>query len=48
MTEWAIRYGLECGAEAAEGLRQHKGHGYPRQPILQELLASTLRPPLPA
>ena len=48
MTEWAIRYGQECGAEAAEGLRQHKGHGYPRQPILQELLASTLRPPLPA
>lgn len=39
MTTWAALYGGECGCEYAEGLRQHLGHGYPRQPLLQEALS---------
>jgi len=38
MTAWAASYGRECGVDHAEGLRQHLGHGYPHQPILQEAL----------
>jgi N-acetylglucosamine malate deacetylase 1 len=36
---WGARYGAECGVAFAEGLRQHRGHGYPREPILQQTLA---------
>lgn len=43
MTEWAAGYGGECGAEFAEGFRQHLGHGYPHEPLLQEALASFIR-----
>lgn len=43
MTEWAAAYGKECGAAYAEGLRQHLGHGYPREPVLQLVLAPFLR-----
>ncbi len=43
MVEWAQNYGRECGAAAAEGLRQHRGHGYPRAPILQQILAASVR-----
>ena len=32
---WGARYGEACGFEFAEGLRQHRGHGYPREPLLQ-------------
>lgn len=39
MTKWAECYGRECGSTYAEGIRQHLGHGYPHQPILQEALA---------
>ena len=39
MTAWAARYGEECGVAYAEGFRQHRGHGYPQQPCLQEALA---------
>ena len=46
MAEWAARYGQECGAEAAEGLRQHRGHGYPHEPILQRALADFVKPQL--
>ncbi len=35
---WAERYGRECGVPYAEGFRQHLGHAYPRDPILQEAL----------
>jgi LmbE family N-acetylglucosaminyl deacetylase len=38
MTKWAAGYGRECGCAYAEGFRQHLGHGYPREPILQEAL----------
>jgi len=43
MTEWAANYGRECGVEFAEGLRQHHGHGYPHDHILQELLGTAIR-----
>jgi len=38
MTDWASQYGQECGAGYAEGLRQHWGHAFPEEPILQEVL----------
>jgi N-acetylglucosamine malate deacetylase 1 len=43
MARWAASYGAECGAAYAEGLRQHLGHGYPHEPVLQEALKSHLR-----
>lgn len=42
MTAWAAAYGRECGCTHAEGLRQHLGHGYPREPILQNPLKNLL------
>lgn len=38
MTEWAAEYGCECGMDYAEGYRQHLGHGYPHEPLLQNAL----------
>lgn len=43
MTEWAARYGQECGCAYAEGLRQHLGHGYPHEPVLQQALRSHIK-----
>lgn len=40
MTEWAALQGEESGFDFAEGLRQHLGHGYPRRPVLQEVLGA--------
>lgn len=40
MTIWAAGYGGECGFAYAEGLRQHLGHGYQREPLLQTALSS--------
>jgi LmbE family N-acetylglucosaminyl deacetylase len=45
MTAWATQYGQECGYAYAEGLRQHLGHGYPYEPVLQEALKNTVRLP---
>ena len=42
MTAWAAGYGRECGFAYAEGFRQHLGHGYPHNPILQEGLKDFL------
>jgi LmbE family N-acetylglucosaminyl deacetylase len=39
MTAWAAGYGRECGFDHAEGFRQHLGHAYPREPLLQKALA---------
>jgi LmbE family N-acetylglucosaminyl deacetylase len=39
MTAWAQGYGSECGVAYAEGFRQHLGHGYPHEPVLQNALA---------
>jgi N-acetylglucosamine malate deacetylase 1 len=35
---WGASYGRESGFGYAEGLRQHLGHGYPREPLLQNAL----------
>lgn len=43
MTFWASQNGSECGVRYAEGLRQHLGHGYPHEPLLQSALASFIR-----
>lgn len=40
MTEWAAKFGAECGFDFAEGFRQHLGHGYPHEPVLQKALSS--------
>jgi hypothetical protein len=41
---WNAGYGQECGFSYAEGLRQHLGHGYPREPVLQNALSSRIKP----
>lgn len=43
MTSWAETYGQECGCAHAEGFRQHLGHAYPHDPILQNALAPFVR-----
>ena len=43
MARWAAAYGAECDCEFAEGFRQHLGHGYPHEPLLQQALASHTR-----
>lgn len=43
MTAWAAAAGRECGVAYAEGFRQHRGHGYPREPRLQEALRAHIR-----
>jgi LmbE family N-acetylglucosaminyl deacetylase len=39
---WSASYGRESGFDYAEGLRQHLGHGYPREPLLQNALKSMI------
>lgn len=39
---WGTKYGQECGFDYAEGLRQHLGHGYPQEPLLQNTLAKSV------
>jgi N-acetylglucosamine malate deacetylase 1 len=43
MTAWAAKYGKECGVSYAEGFRQHLGHGYPSEEILQKTLNDYLK-----
>jgi N-acetylglucosamine malate deacetylase 1 len=40
MTSWAEGYGREAGCPYAEGFRQHLGHGYPHDPVLQTALGA--------
>jgi LmbE family N-acetylglucosaminyl deacetylase len=40
---WNAGYGQECGFNYAEGLRQHLGHGYLREPVLQNALSSRIK-----
>jgi N-acetylglucosamine malate deacetylase 1 len=40
---WCAGYGQESGCDYAEGLRQHLGHGYPREPLLQNALKSIIK-----
>lgn len=44
MSEWAANYGQECGCDFAEGFRQHLGHGYPHEPVLQQALEQFIKP----
>lgn len=44
MTSWGEQYGCECGVRFAEGFRQHLGHGYPHDPLIQLALSSCVRP----
>ena len=39
MAAWSAKFGRESGFAFAEGFRQHLGHAYPHEPILQEALA---------
>jgi LmbE family N-acetylglucosaminyl deacetylase len=39
MIAWAEGLGRECGFAYAEAFRQHLGHGYPHEPLLQKALA---------
>ncbi len=43
MTLWAKHRGEDCGVQYAEGLRQHLGHGYPHEPLIQSAIASFIR-----
>jgi LmbE family N-acetylglucosaminyl deacetylase len=38
MHSWVQRRGALWGVSAAEGFRQHRGHAYPHQNVLQQLL----------
>lgn len=44
MKEWSAIRGQLIGATYAEGFRQHKGHAYPKENILEELLGTYVRP----
>jgi LmbE family N-acetylglucosaminyl deacetylase len=39
MREWGARRGSECGVAFAEGFRQHRGHSYPQENMLGQLLS---------
>jgi LmbE family N-acetylglucosaminyl deacetylase len=43
VTAWAAAYGVESGVQFAEGLRQHRSHGYPRDPLIQNALQPFIR-----
>jgi hypothetical protein len=43
MTAWAEHYGKEAGVGFAEGLRQHLGHGYPHEPVIQTALGNRIK-----
>jgi LmbE family N-acetylglucosaminyl deacetylase len=43
MAGWGEQYGLECAARYAEGFRQHLGHGYPHEPVVQSALSPFIR-----
>lgn len=42
MKEWSAQRGKEVGVEYAEGFRQHKGHPFPHDNILEELVGNLL------
>jgi len=43
MRAWAARRGSEAGVPAAEAFIQHRGHAYPKDDILRELLPGDVR-----
>lgn len=46
MEFWTRLMGSRAGLEMAEGFRRYKGHAYPQNPLLEELLASHVAKPL--
>ncbi len=42
MEHWAAARGSLCDVSAAEGFRQHRGHGYPRANLLGEVLGALI------
>ena len=38
MKRWSAEVGRGAGVEYAEGFRQHRGHAYPQDDVLGELL----------
>jgi LmbE family N-acetylglucosaminyl deacetylase len=40
MRDWSAARGRECGAEYAEGFRQHLGHSYPQDNLIGTLLGA--------
>ena len=45
MKKWDAEAGHEVGVAFAEGLSMHRGHGYPKTPIIQEALTGLVREP---
>ncbi len=43
MQEWGRKRGAEAGVKFAEGFRQHKGHPYPHDCILQQELGALVK-----
>ena len=43
MKELSSRRGKEVGIEYAEGFRQHKGHPFPQDNILEKLLKNKVK-----
>ena len=41
MKDWGATQGKSAGVPYAEGFRQHLGHSYPQENILEELLGRT-------
>ena len=39
MRDWGAKRGSECGVAFAEGFRQHRGHSYPQENVLGQLLS---------
>lgn len=44
MRDWSGRRGADIGVKYAEGFRQHKGHGYPRDCLLRKELGGRVVP----
>ncbi len=42
MRDWSAKRGSEFGCQYAEGFRQHKGHAYPQENILANLLKHSI------
>jgi LmbE family N-acetylglucosaminyl deacetylase len=45
MKRWCAQRGAEAGLAFAEGFRQHRGHAFPRTPLLQDELGTRARAP---
>jgi LmbE family N-acetylglucosaminyl deacetylase len=44
MERWTRECGAWAGVEFGEGFRRYKGHPYPQEPLMEELLGARVRP----